>query len=146
LAFALVAFVFYLTWIKVIPPDVSDAMRVPGQLLRTLYTWWMLLAILGWGHALLNRPFRWLPHAREAVFPWYILHQSFIVSIGFLLTPMQLGPVREPLLVIVGTIGGCLIVHEIVRRIPLLRPLFGMKRQSFSVGPLRGDHRTGKIA
>jgi hypothetical protein len=45
---------------------------------------------------------------------------------------------REPLLVFVGTIGGCLLVHEIVRRIPLLRPLFGLKRvRSGSMG--RGD-------
>jgi surface polysaccharide O-acyltransferase-like enzyme len=129
LTLALVAFAAYLTWIKFIPHDFPEAMHAPGQLMRTLYAWWMLLAILGCCYALLNRPFRWLPYAKEAVFPWYILHQSFIVSIGFLLTPMQLGPVREPLLVIVGTIGGCLLVHEIVRRIPLLRPLFGLKRE-----------------
>jgi hypothetical protein len=76
----------------------------------------------------LNRPFRWLPYATEAVYPWYILHQSLIVPIAFWLIPLRLGSAWEPLLVTLGTIGGCLLLHEfVIRRINLLRPLFGLK-------------------
>lgn len=95
---------------------------------RAAYTWTALLAVFGWGQAWLNRPFRWLPYATEAVYPWYILHQSLIVPIAFLLVPLRLGPVWEPILVLTGTMAGCLLLHELlIRRSNLLRPLFGLR-------------------
>lgn len=98
---------------------------------RALYMWTALLAIFGWARHLLDRPFRWLPYATEAVYPWYVLHQSLIVPLVFVLSPLQLGPFLEPLLVIAGTVAGCLLLHEfVIRRTALLRPLFGLKRQN----------------
>ena len=89
--------------------------------------WIWIVAVLGWGHHLLNRPMKWLPYATEAVYPWYILHQTIIVVAGVYLSRMALGPVIEPLLLLVATIGGCFVVHEfIIRRTLLLRPLFGL--------------------
>lgn len=91
------------------------------------YTWIAITAVLGWGHALLNRPFRWLPYAREAVYPWYILHQSLLLFFAWRLMPLNLGPVAEPLLILLGTIGGCALLHEcVIRRVRWLRPLFGL--------------------
>ena len=96
--------------------------------LRTLYTWCALCTILGWGHTLLNRPFRWLPWATESVFPWYILHQSLLILIAYWLIPMKLGTVVEPLLVLFGTIAGCwLLTSLLIAKVSWLRPCFGMK-------------------
>src|SRR3546814_13330978 len=83
-----------------------------------------------WAQVLLDRRFRWLPYCTEAVYPWYILHQSLLVPLAFWLAPLQLGPVLEPALVLGGTVGGCLLLHALViRRTSLLRPLFGLKRR-----------------
>jgi hypothetical protein len=97
------------------------------QVLRNVYMWTMLLAILGWAHALLNKPFRWLPWATESVYPWYVLHQSLIIGIAYWLIPYKLGPVLEPMLVLVGTVAGCFAIGESVKRIEILRPCFGLK-------------------
>lgn len=95
---------------------------------KCLNVWTWLCLVLAWGHHLLNQPFRWLPYATEAVYPWYILHQTLTVIAGFWLAKWQLGPVVEPLLVIAVTVGGCLLLHEfVVRRMNWLRPLFGLK-------------------
>ncbi len=111
-------------WLTVLP---WGAIEHAG---RALYMWTALLAIFGWGHAWLNRPFRWLPYATEAVYPWYILHQSLIVLLAYWLIPLKLGGGIESTLVIGGTIAGCLLLHELViRRIGFLRPLFGLKRK-----------------
>ncbi len=97
---------------------------------RALYMWTALLAIFGWGHVWLNHPYRWLPYATEAVYPWYILHQSLIVLLAYWLIPLNLGGGIESALVIGGTIAGCLLLHEcVIRRIGFLRPLFGLKRK-----------------
>ncbi|WP_257387232.1 acyltransferase family protein [Tahibacter caeni] len=96
--------------------------------LRNAYVWTMLLAILGWAHALLNRPFAWLPRANEAVYPWYMLHQSLIVLIAYWLAPLRLGAAAECALVVAGTVAGCHLLHEyVIRRTGWLRPLFGLK-------------------
>jgi hypothetical protein len=95
--------------------------------LHVFYAWSAIAAVLGWGHQYLNRPFRWLPYAREAVFPWYILHQSVLLAMAYWLIPLKLGAVWEPTLVLLGTVGGCAALHELViRRTRWLRPLFGL--------------------
>ena len=39
-------------------------------------------------------------------------------------------PPDEPLLVVAGTVAGCLLLHEgLIRRVGWLRPLFGHRRQ-----------------
>ena len=110
-------------------PAALAAMRC----LRALYAWTALLAILAWGHHLLNRPFRWLPYATEAVYPWYILHQSALVLLAYWLVPLALPAALEATLVVVGTVVACALGPEIVRRIGVLRPRFGLKRRRRSV-------------
>ncbi|MFT4180241.1 MAG: acyltransferase family protein [Thermomonas sp.] len=111
---------------------------------RASYTWMALLALFGWARILLDRPFRWLPYCSEAVFPWYILHQTLIVVLAFWLAPLQLGPWLEPLLVLSGTVAGCVLLHELlIRRIAWLRPLFGLKARkpvSFTASAHRELH------
>lgn len=95
---------------------------------QSVYLWCALLTLLGWAKVTLDRPFRWLPYCTEAIYPWYLLHQSLIIALLFWLKPLQLGPWKEPVLVLAGTIGGCLLMHEyIIRRVGWLRPLFGLK-------------------
>jgi peptidoglycan/LPS O-acetylase OafA/YrhL len=115
--------------ITVAAPGVD---RAAYDFVQRLNGWTWLLLVLGWGHHLLNRPFRWLPYATEAVYPWYILHQTFTVVAGYGLATLSLGPVLEPLLLVGATVAGCLLVTEfVVRRVAVLRPLFGLK----SAGP-----------
>jgi hypothetical protein len=62
------------------------------------------------------------------VYPWYILHQSLLIAALFWLKPMHLGPVLEPVLVLMATVAGCLLLHEcLIRRVRWIRPLFGLK-------------------
>lgn len=112
-----------------------------SQYCEVLYAWAMLLAVLGWGKHYLDRPFRWLPYCTEAVYPWYVLHQSLLIVLLFWLKPLQLGSWLEPTLLLAGTIAGCLLLHEaVIRRSPWLRPLFGLKRRAArTTAHARGD-------
>lgn len=104
-----------------------------NMLVIYLNRWLWLLAVLGWGYRYLNRPMKWLPYATEAVYPWYILHQTITVVLGYQLARLSLGPVIEPALVLTGTIAGCYVLHEfVIRRARLLRPLFGLSSSRVS--------------
>lgn len=115
---------------------------------HALYAWTALLALLAWGARLLNRPWPGLRYASEAVYPWYILHQSLIVLAAYWLIPLRLGPLWEPLLVLAITIAGCLLIHELlIRRLRWLRPLFGLPgdpRPARATDPGRAEAATAR--
>ena len=100
---------------------------------RTAYAWVAILSMLGLAQHYLNRPSRALSYMTEAIFPWYILHQTITVMAGFWLTRQGLSVWVEAPLVILATFGGCALLHELViRRVGFLRPLFGLKPKHLS--------------
>ena len=126
LAAAVALLALYFGARAVLPLDIP-AMRLPVRLVADCYLWAALLAILGWAHHRLNRPWPWLAWANESVYPWYVLHQTLIIVLAVWLAPLSLGPVVEPALLVLGTAGGCWAVTAVVRRTRWLRPLFGLK-------------------
>ncbi len=64
-----------------------------------------------------------------------MIHQTATVLLAFWLVPMQLGAPLEATLVVGGTLVACLLGHELVRRVGVLRPLFGLKRRTASGRP-----------
>ena len=100
----------------------------PARIARLAYAWITIAALLGLAQHFLNRPSRALTYMTEAIFPWYILHQTLTVMLGYWLTRRGLPVGLEAALVIGGTFAGCALLHELViRRVGFLRPLFGLK-------------------
>ena len=60
-------------------------------------------------------------------FPYYIVHQTAIIMIAHALHGSDLPAWLEASIVIAGTAVACVLSYEIVRRVPILRPLFGLK-------------------
>ncbi len=137
LAFAAGLFAVYFAFVAFAPDAVPAWLERSVWLLRNLYVWSALCAILGFARVHLDRPWPWLHWANESVYPWYVLHQSLIVLIGFLLLPLGLGPVLEPALVLLGTVAGCWLLNDLlIRRSALLRPLFGLKGKRRAPAPV----------
>jgi peptidoglycan/LPS O-acetylase OafA/YrhL len=111
------------TW----PPSEPGPWRLAQRCLADLYLWAAILAILGWAHQHLNRPWRWLPWANEQVYPWYVLHQTVIIVGVVWLAPLQLPAGLEAALLVLGTIAGCWLGTALIRRSGILRPLFGLR-------------------
>ena len=131
LAYALALFAVYFALVRTLPDDPGDTAVAIVWTLRSLYIWAAIAALLGWYRALLDRPWRWLPWANEAVFPWYVLHQSVIILLAYWIVPLQWPAWIEVPVILTGTIALCWAGFAIIRRVPVLRPLFGLKtRQS----------------
>lgn len=96
--------------------------------LKTLNMWSWLLVILGFGRKYLNFSNGLLAYANQAVYPFYILHQTITVTIAYYLINSPLSPGVKFLLISGGTFLIALALYElIIRRIPAIRPLFGLK-------------------
>lgn len=129
LVLAVAAFAVYVA-ARTVVEDSSPLWQVTlVRVVRWSYAWWVICALFGYSHQYLNRPFTWLPYATQAVYPWYIVHQSLIILFGwFVLRPLQLGPVAEPVLLVAMTVAGCLALHHlVVLRVRWLQPLMGVE-------------------
>ncbi len=105
--------------------------------MRPLYAWVIIMAFLGAAQACLNKPSVRLTYLTEAIFPYYILHQSLIIMIGVYVTGFGLSVWPEFLVVVFGTFGGCYVIHEfIIRRVFFLRPLFGVPMRAKPDAPV----------
>jgi hypothetical protein len=86
-----------------------------------------ILAILGFAGAYLNKKSPILTYMNQAILPWYILHQSLIIIFAMWLAKFELGPVFEPILLILFTFVGCAIGYEVIKRFVVTRFIFGLK-------------------
>lgn len=86
-----------------------------------------ILAALALAVKFLNKESSKLDYLNEAVYPFYILHQTVIVVLGYNLSLLSLGPAVEPVLLILLTVIACLLGYEAIRRTTLLRPCFGLR-------------------
>ncbi len=108
--------------------ELSQLELIPYRLLKSLHAWCWILTLLGFAHKHLGRDSRLLRYANEAVYPFYILHQTLIVIIGYHLASWTVNPNLKFLVVAAGTVAGCWILYEgVIRRTALTRVLFGMR-------------------
>lgn len=103
-------------WLIIIGMVIYSLVRVLG-----------VLTVLALAYKYLNKKSPSLSYFNDAVYPFYIVHQTIIIVLAYNFAPMALGPVIEPLSVTLCTILLCLMSFEVIRRIDILKPLFGVR-------------------
>lgn len=116
---------FYLVYQNAAQPGAAAATLI--GLARSIQTWGALLALLGVAQLHLHRDGPARRYLTEAVFPYYIAHQTIIVIAASWLKPRGLGAGMEFLLLMGITLVGCVVTYEVARRLPWLRRPFGLK-------------------
>ena len=87
-----------------------------------------MLTFLGFAAHYLNFNNGFLKYANEAVLPFYIMHQTVIVSIGYFIRDWQLAVFPKYLFLAATSFITIMVLYEfIVKRVNVLRYLFGMK-------------------
>ncbi len=93
-----------------------------------LCSWCWVVAILGFGMRHLNFNTRFLQYANEAVLPFYVLHQTVLLAVGYFVVRWQIPDVLKFVIIAAGSFAIILALYEfLIRRFNLLRFLFGMK-------------------
>lgn len=92
---------------------------------------WML-TLFGFAARYLNKPGKFLSYANKAVYPFYILHQTIIIAIAFLIQDLEWSLGLKYTLILTGTFGiTWLIYDKVVLRNKIIQPLFGIKSKKF---------------
>jgi glucan biosynthesis protein C len=131
LAVALFAYANFMIWWALrqdgAPP--SEALSLYAGCAYAAYQWCSIVAILGFGRRWLNRDAPARRYLTDAVFPFYILHQTAIIATEYAIRDLGLPAWAEAAVVIAATVASCIFAYEIVRRVWWLRPWFGLKRE-----------------
>jgi len=91
-------------------------------------SWLWVLAILGYGKRYLNSDSKILSYCNKAVFPFYILHQTIIVIIGYYVVQTSDNDAFKYLFIMfAGFLMTLTIYHLYIRPYKLVRALFGSK-------------------
>ncbi|MFH2130310.1 MAG: acyltransferase family protein [bacterium] len=98
------------------------------QAYRGLAAWCWMIALLGFGRRFLNFNSRLRTYANEAVLPFYILHHTVIYIVGFYVIQWNAGVGITFIVLSIVSFAGIMGIYEVlIRRVNLLRILFGMK-------------------
>lgn len=93
---------------------------------HALEQWGAIMALIGIADRWWNRP---APRDLiEAVFPFYLVHQTIIVVIAWALLGRGLPAAAEFAILVAATVAGCLGFYYGGRSVPWLRPLIGLRR------------------
>jgi hypothetical protein len=94
---------------------------------RELDAWCAIVAAIGFAHRYLKTadgPIRQM--LTQAIFPFYLIHQTLIVVSGHYLDELRLPLAVEAPLLIGATALGCWLFYDLGRRVPVLRVWIGL--------------------
>jgi hypothetical membrane protein/surface polysaccharide O-acyltransferase-like enzyme len=117
-----------LMMLQVAHPGGGAFLGIPRNIVVAIDQWAVITALLGFASLhLRTRSGPVLAYLNDAVFTLYLAHQTVLVCAVWFVRPAGLPVWIEAPLLAAVTWGGSLLVYEIVRRIPLLRPVWGLR-------------------
>ena len=90
--------------------------------------WLWILTILGFSLQYLNKPSGHLPTVNQYVYPFYILHQTVIIILGYYFQDVDVSIFLKFTVISLSTFVICyFVVRFLIMKFDILRILFGMK-------------------
>ncbi len=146
IAFVCLLIINYFRWNGIEPNWEVEWNNLMYIVLHRLHAYAWVMAILGYGKQYLNKPANWLSYANEGIYPFYILHQTVIVIIGFyIIGDLHPDGIWAKFWFInLATFIVCMGIYEFfIRPYAFIRPFFGLK--SIKKTPKLPLNGSGKI-
>lgn len=97
-------------------------------LLKVTNLWSWILVLLGYAAKYLNQSSHSIAYCNRAVYPFYILHQTITVGLGYALMDLNWGLAPKFTVMTLGTfLLSWLLYDFVILRIRVLHPFFGLK-------------------
>ncbi|MBR2649259.1 MAG: acyltransferase family protein [Sediminibacterium sp.] len=127
---------FYNFWWSFNLPKQNDLMLYLYGTLNSIHIWLLILAALGFAKKYLNFSNRFLQFTNQAVYPFYILHQTIIVTLGFYIVQLPI-PIFLKLLILLAVtfIAVFAIYRFIIKPFIITRILYGLKPREKNNSP-----------
>jgi len=127
MAVVLLAFVLYLVATQG-APSYGTPLYAIGFGMAGFSSWCWILAFFGLAMRYLDYRKPVLEYANEAVLPFYILHQSVLICVGYFIVQWPIPDIFKWAAILVTSFAIIMALYEVlIRRFNILRILFGMK-------------------
>ncbi len=119
---------FYNYWWKLDIPKQKDFRFYVYGIVNAIHIWLLIMAIAGYAKKYLNYSIRFLQYANQAVYPFYILHQTLIVAFGFYIVQWPLPIFIKIILLLISCFAALVIIYQwVIKPFVLTRILYGLK-------------------
>jgi glucan biosynthesis protein C len=108
----------------------AGALTVAAAFVREAYAWTTICALFGYARRYIRSGSPLLTTLTEAVFPFYIIHQTAIVLAGHFLKPLGLPVMLEAGTILAIEVAACLATYGLALIVPILRLPLGLKPAS----------------
>jgi len=98
-----------------------------NRIFWTANGWFWILTFIAWAQYTFAKTTPLLRYLNSGVYCFYVLHQTLIISIAYFLVPKKLGGFIEPVLIIFSVTLSCVLLFEVIKRLPWVRTLFGVR-------------------
>ena len=96
-----------------------------------------IFGVFGLGYHYLNKPSALLSYLSQAAYPVYIIHMFVLYAGALIILPLQIHPLLKFMGITLFTFVVCYLIYEfLLRRINILRSLFGLKSKFNTRGAL----------
>jgi len=125
-------------WDVISLPLTTGAAELMFDASAILLGWFTVITVVGYAQQYLNRPHPWLVHINEGLYPFYILHQTVIIWIGYYISRLDWGIFAKFWAISILTLLACLGFYWLfIRPFNVVRLLFGMKWKKKERAPYR---------
>jgi len=117
-------------------------MYVLFQIIWSITSWSAVVFMLSLGAKYLNFNNKVLAYSNEAVLPFYLLHQTVILCVGWFVIPWDMGILPKFLIIAVVSFALIMALYELlIRHFNIIRFFFGMrpKKKSLAVSTPRPE-------
>jgi hypothetical protein len=99
--------------------------------ISALVSWTLICTALGYGQVWFQKPSQLLFRLNEGIYPFYILHQTVLIVVGYYIIPLSMPIALKIGLLLLITFPVIIILYRtLVYPFKLARVMFGMKRKS----------------
>jgi len=115
-------------------PWSDDTVETIFDVIAIFLSWFTLIAVISIGQRYLNRPHPWLKYVNEGLYPFYILHQTVIIAIGYYICQLDWNMTAKFWTISLLTGTSCILIYMfLIRTNTVMRFLFGLKKKKSEV-------------
>jgi glucans biosynthesis protein C len=112
----------------IVLPWTDDTVELIFDITAIFVSWFTVITIIAYGQHYLNKPHPWLTKVSEGLYPFYILHQSVIITIGYYICQLDWSISAKYWTIAMLTLLSCAGFYLLlIRPFNVMRFLFGMK-------------------
>lgn len=109
-------------------PWEEDTIDTMFDVTAIFVSWFTVITIIAYGQHYLNKPHPWLSKINEGLYPFYILHQTVIIVIGFYICQLDWSISAKYWTISFLTLTFCVALYlTLIRTNKVMRLLFGLK-------------------